>query len=295
MLKPSKDAAPGRHRSQSDGADAGIGIGANSGRRSMKKETPSRAPQRVGARRSAQGSLAQAACSALREAIQNGSLKPGERIREQELSEWLKVSRTPVREALRHLQAEGMIETRDGGLAVTSFDLRAVTELYDLRESLEATAAALAASHADPTEIALLQSMMDSQRSSSESGVQARLNMEFHEQIYRATHNRFLLRTLLGLRDSLVLLGHTTLALPERAQRAVAEHAEIVNAIAAKDPARASAAARAHIRAGYMERVRSMAAGIRSITERGLGAAGPTGGLQAPQEERRSARRVASR
>lgn len=227
----------------------------------MKKSVLKRSEQAT--EQGPQGSLAEGAYCALRDAIQDGVLKPGQRIREIDLCDWLKMSRTPVREALRHLQSEGMIEAKAGGLAVVSLDLRAVSELYDLRESLEGTAAALAARYADPIEITLLQSMIEARREwPKDPGEQARRNKTFHEQLYRAAHNRFLLKSLQGLRYSMVLLGPTTLALPARADAAWEEHKEIVVAIAAHDPARAEAAARSHIRAGYKERVRAMAEGM---------------------------------
>src|SRR4051794_25333599 len=103
------------------------------------------------------GDLAERAYVAIRDAIQDGVLPPGQRIVETVLSQRLAVSRTRVREALRRLESEGMLEpTRGGGLAVKLLDLRAVAELYDMRQSLEGTAAALAARHADTTEISLL-------------------------------------------------------------------------------------------------------------------------------------------
>lgn len=212
--------------------------------------------------------LAQSAYESLRDAIQGGAISPGQRIREKELSDWLKVSRTPVREALRRLQSEGMIEARGGGLAVVSLDMRAVTELYDLRETLEGTAASLAARHADPTEIALLHAMIEAQRASPHDARALIVhNRNFHEQIYRAAHNRFLLRTLIGLRDAQVLLGTTTLAQPERADHALSEHAEILAAIEARNSAAAEEAARRHIRAGYKERVRAMTAEVREAAQ----------------------------
>jgi DNA-binding GntR family transcriptional regulator len=227
---------------------------ASSGNRAVEQ-----APQRT---------LAEAAYNALRDAIQDGVLKPGQRIREMDISDWLNVSRTPVREALRHLQSEGMIEPKAGGLAVVSLDLRAVAELYDIRGSIEGTAAALAAQHADPTEIALLQTMIEAHRQwPSDARAQANHNKTFHAHLCRAAHNRFLLKVVQGLRDSLALLGPTTLALPARAEAAWAEHAGIVAAIAAHDPERAEAAARSHIRAGYIERVRAMAEGVRETAQ----------------------------
>lgn len=209
--------------------------------------------------KTSQRSLAEVAYGALREAIQDGTLQPGARIREAEISDWLEVSRTPVREALRRLQSDGMIEPNAGGLAVVSLDLRAVSELYDIREALEGTAAALAARQADATEVAMLQSLITGHRESTEDPrAEAHYNKRFHEQLYRAAHNRFLLKSLQALRDSMVLLGATTLAQPARVRLAWDEHDEIVAAIASRDPARAEAAARRHIRAGYEERVRAM-------------------------------------
>jgi DNA-binding GntR family transcriptional regulator len=215
-----------------------------------------------------QRSLAQGAYDALRAAIQNGKLAPGQRIVEADIGEWLKVSRTPVREALRQLQSEGMIEPKSGGMAVVSLDLRAISELYAIRETLEGAAAALAARHADPTEIAMLQSMIAAHRESTgDARAQAHHNHVFHEQLYHAAHNRFLLKSTQALRDSLVLLGPTTLALPARAAAAWAEHDEVVAAIAAHDPVAAEAAARRHIRAGYEERVRAMTEGMLETTQ----------------------------
>jgi DNA-binding GntR family transcriptional regulator len=144
------------------------------------------------------------------------------------------VSRTPVREAFRRLQSEGIIEPKDGGLRVTSFDMRAVAELYDVRQTLEGSAAALAARWADSTELALLLS---------------------------------LLKALQAQRDALVLLGPSTLLTPERTAAAHAEHVEIIAAIVAHDAPRAEAAARQHIRAGYEARVRAMAEQLQENAE----------------------------
>lgn len=212
--------------------------------------------------------LANVVYDAVHAAIQDGTFVPGQRIREIELGKWLQVSRTPVREALRRLQSEGIIESKAGGLAVTSFDLRAVAELYEVRQSLEGSAAALAARNADPTQRALLQSLVEAQKQCvDDPQAQVRLNKSFHDQIYQAAHNRFLLKSLQGLRHSVVLLGRTTLMTRERAAAAIEEHAELVAAIVANDSARAEEIARRHIRAGYDERVRSMAHQLQAASD----------------------------
>ena len=99
-------------------------------------------------------SMGDAAYDALFGAIEQGTLKPGARLREIELSEWVGASRTPIREALGRLEAEGLV-SRDPsrGMVVAELDHGLVAELYVMREVLEGTAAALAARHASDAEI----------------------------------------------------------------------------------------------------------------------------------------------
>jgi DNA-binding GntR family transcriptional regulator len=209
----------------------------------------------------AAGGLAEQAYQAMRDAILEGKLAAGQRIPEWELCVWLKVSRTPVREALRRLQSDGMlVHAPGGGLSVAQHDLRAVAELYDVRESLEGTAAALAARGADTTEIHILQATLESHRQlPDEPMVHARENSIFHAQVYRAAHNRFLLKSLQGLHDSVALLGRTTFAAPGRIVEAWSEHAAIVAATAQRDEAEAEALARRHVRRGYELRLNAIA------------------------------------
>ena len=214
----------------------------------------------------AAGGLAEHAYRAIRNAIQEGRLEAGQRVLELELCARLKVSRTPIREALRRLQSDGMlVHAPGGGLSVAQHDLRAVAELYDLRERLEGTAAALSARFADATEIHMLQAIVDTERQlPDDPKVHARENIIFHEHIYRAAHNRFLLKSLQDLHDSVVLLGRTTFAAPGRIPEALAEHQAIVAAIARRDEAEAEALARRHVRRGYELRLGAMAEAARA-------------------------------
>lgn len=206
----------------------------------------------------------------LHEAIREGAIEPGQRIMEVDVSAWLRVSRTPVREAMRRLQAEGLLEhAAGGGLSVAIYDLRAIAEFYATRESLEGTAAALAARHADTTEMGILRAILDGMRAlGDDPRAQARENEAFHEHIYRAAHNRFLLKSLRALLNFVPLLGRTTYHDPGRAASAIEEHAEIVAAIGARDPARAEEAARAHIRHAYESRVRVVTQDVREAAQR---------------------------
>lgn len=205
--------------------------------------------------------LAEQAYEALRAAIQDGRLEPGQRIPELDLCAWLKVSRTPVREALRRLQSDGMlVYAPGGGLAVAQHDVRALAELYDVRESLEGTAAGLAARHAEPAEILVLQAMLTAHRAlPDDPQLHARENHLFHEAIYCAAHNRFLLKALRDLHSAVALLGRTTFAADGRIDQARNEHAGIVAAIARRDAGEAEVLTRAHVRRGYEIRLKQMA------------------------------------
>lgn len=202
--------------------------------------------------------LGDRAYEALRAAIQDGTLVPGQRLLESDISDWLQMSRTPVREALRRLCNRRLVEgAPGGGLAVSSYDLRAISELYDVREPFEGTAAALAAKNADETEIRMLQALVTShKRLADDPVIHFRENKTFHEHIYRAAHNRFLTNVLDDLHDAVTLLGHaTTFQSPGRIESALREHQKIVDAIAARAPDRADAAMREHVRNGYLARI----------------------------------------
>jgi DNA-binding GntR family transcriptional regulator len=192
-------------------------------------------------------------------AIEEGELAPGRRLREAVLAERFQISRTPVREALGRLEAQGLVAHEPHrGASVAQLDYGQVSELYDLREVLEGTAARLAAIHASAVETEILEEMVVRDRTLlGDAPALARTNRLFHRQIHGAARNRFLQSTLETMRLSLVLLpGATTLAAPDRASESLAEHAAIVAAIRAHDGDAAEAAARAHIRAAFKARIR---------------------------------------
>ena len=204
----------------------------------------------------ARGDTGERAYRRLHEAIVHGEIAPGARLVETALCEWLQVSRTPVREALRRLKTDGLVETGPtGGLRVARYDMAALAELYVVREVLEATAASEAARNASRTELGALEDSMRIQRGLKQDvpGF-ARENVVFHQHLYAASHNRFLVRTLQALSDSLALLGQTTLDNPAAIERAIAQHAKIVAAVAKRDPERAFEATRVHIHTGFETR-----------------------------------------
>lgn len=195
-------------------------------------------------------SAADYAYAALRREIVDGRFAPGRRIREIEISTWLGISRTPVRQALSRLEVEGLLTVLPRvGMVVATLDDAAMAELYDIREVLEGAAASLAARNASPREIATLQAMVEQEAQlPPDPPVLIQHNLLFHQAIYAAAHNQFLLKSVQALHDSLALLGPTTLAVKDRPQAVAEEHRAIVEAIAARDPERAEAAAKRHIR-----------------------------------------------
>lgn len=181
--------------------------------------------------------------------VRSGGLPPGTRLREEDISAMLGVSRTPVREALARLQARGLVEAGPGGgLAIAGLDRRQIMELYALRAVMEGAAARYAAENATAGDIATLTHVAG--LFAAETGgpaALARVNVLFHDSICDAAGNRYLARMLAELNDSLALLPDTTFSIAGRGEGARAEHQAILDAILARDPDAAEAAARRHI------------------------------------------------
>ena len=199
---------------------------------------------------------ASAAYDAIRARILAGTIAPGERLRETALGEELGLSRTPVREAMRRLEQDGLVEhVPHRGAVVRRLDAQQITELYLVRGVLEGTAARLAAQHASGAQIDALHELVGAS-GGGDAAEASRRNAIFHGAIRDAAHNRFLLTAMAGVEGSLALLGSTTLGMPGRAEAAGAEHAAILSAIAARDPDAAERAARAHIHEAHRARLR---------------------------------------
>jgi len=195
----------------------------------------------------------------LRDAIREGRLKQGERLREEDVAQRLGVSRTPVREALRQLAARGLVADAPGrGLLVVELSKRQVSELYAMRRMLEGAAARFAAQHASAGEAEMLRRLAAECRDARGPAKMAQRNRAFHQAIYEAAHNRYLQRALDDLGNALALLPGTTFGQRGRAATAYAEHRAIADAIAGRDADAAEAAARDHIAAAERLRWRMM-------------------------------------
>jgi DNA-binding GntR family transcriptional regulator len=122
----------------------------------------------------------------IRQALATQKLMPGDRLREVDLASMIGLSRTPIREALARLEAEGLV-VHDAtlGIVVAELDYNMITELYFMREVLEGTAARLAAQHASDVEISLLEDMCEQYVNSVGNDEQlSKSNRQFHELLF---------------------------------------------------------------------------------------------------------------
>lgn len=196
----------------------------------------------------------------LMQALKSGVYQPGDRLRETEVAARFALSRTPVREALRRLEAENIIEHRPRvGAVIRTLGQTEVVELYEMRLVLERTAAEMAAKHAAEAEVDGLATINDSMtQTKTDSSHAAAINQKFHAAIYLAARNRFLLDAARAMNNALLLLGPTTLADADRIKTVVRQHGLIVDAIAAGDVEGAGAAAEAHLQTSLRYRLQVM-------------------------------------
>lgn len=187
---------------------------------------------------------------ALRTRIGEGLLRPGDRLFEQDLATEFGVSRVPVREAIRMLQSEGLVDVlpRRRGVFVRSLDRRQVEELFDVREALECLAAQLAAQQSLGEEAVdrLGEQTRRARAAFDESDVEtmSTANAGFHDELVALSGNELLATLLEPLHGRLQWLFRLNLE-PERVCE---EHEELHGAITAGDAERSVEVARRHVR-----------------------------------------------
>ncbi len=205
------------------------------------------------------GSQAGEAYDRLLCAIRSGDLAPGARLTETDLARRLATSRTPVREAIRRLEADGLVDHIPRvGAAIRRLGHAEVMELYEMREVLEGTAARLAARTASEVELAELATLTADMRAATGADQAAALNRHFHATLLSASRNRFLQRSMDGLRKTLLILGPSTLEDTDRLAEALTEHDAVVEALATRDGVQAEIAMRAHIAGAQRSRLRQV-------------------------------------
>jgi len=196
-------------------------------------------------------SASTAAADLIREAIVDGRVSPGHRLKEEELAQQLGISRTPVREALLVLQAEGLVEAAPNrGSAVRAYDRRDLEEMYELRALLEGHAARRAASHRTEAHLDDLRAscerfatLLDDCHVPSLVGE----NTSFHETILAASASERLgnmVRQVVAM--PLVYTSYHWYS-PNECAASHHVHLELVDAIAGQDGAAAERIMRAHV------------------------------------------------
>lgn len=188
----------------------------------------------------------------LRGAIISQRFQPGERLREKDLCELTGTSRTSVREALRQLESEGLVEVMPNiGPVVATVSPQAARDLYEVRASLEGLAGRLSAERATQEQIDRLAATVEqyAQTSETQRDVLLALKDDFYTSLLDAAGNVEITRMLQGLRARVTVLRTTTLSRPGRAAETVIELRAIIRAISSHDPVSAEAACCAHVQA----------------------------------------------
>ncbi|WUJ69882.1 GntR family transcriptional regulator [Kribbella soli] len=187
----------------------------------------------------------------LRRRIIDGDYRQGERLTETRLADDFGVSRNPVREALRVVEAEGFVQILPRrGAVVATLDETAVRDLFAVREQLETLAAGLAAERATAEGIASLRRLIDDASKATEAedfDRVAELNSAFHRAVIEVSENRW----LHSISSAMYYHVHWVFRVgaAQRAPHSSEEHVRLVDAIEARDAAAASTAARLHVEA----------------------------------------------
>jgi DNA-binding GntR family transcriptional regulator len=193
------------------------------------------------------------AYSTLFHEIVEGDLSPGTLLAEVEQSQRLGVSRTPLREALSRLMADGLVESAPGrGVIVTEMSLDNITELYEVREALEEQAARLSAYRRDPAVFMRLAEKFSHAAeliNSGDMGIRQyyELNDEFDQAIDDALGNAFLVAALDASRVHLSRIRRIARGNPERLRESATETLLIIEAIIDGDAALAAHATHVHL------------------------------------------------
>jgi DNA-binding GntR family transcriptional regulator len=187
----------------------------------------------------------------LRQAILRGELKPGERLMEIQLANKLGVSRTPIREAIRKLELEGLVlMIPRKGAEVADISEQSLRDVLEVRRALEELAGSLACDRIKPEQIEEMKQAEEAFRESLKSGDVteiAEADEKFHYIIYLATGNQKLILMLNNLREQMYRYRVECLKRKELHERLISEHQQMIELIEAKKKEETAQIIRAHI------------------------------------------------
>lgn len=236
----------------------------------------------------------------LLEEIQSGALQPGTVLGEVEQSTRLGVSRTPLREAVARLAADGLVVQASPRVTVVSdLDTDDIRELFEVRRALEETAARLAAQRGDTVQFAALAAEFADTDAAADPDAYYALIARFDAALDQAVANDYLTAALKNVRTHLVRVRRLARDNPQRLAASVAEHRVVAGAIAAGDSDLAAHATHVHLHNALSAILASLGAGVSSRFARGAtdgarGAAATTGGARGAAATTGGAQRAAA-
>lgn len=196
----------------------------------------------------------------LQNEILNGKYNPGESLVETKLSEELGVSRTPIREAIRQLELEGLVQSiPNKGVFVTGISYQDIEDIYTIRMLIEGLAARWAAEKISDTELSELREAVEFEEfytGRNDTEHLLKLDSRFHDIIFKASKSKTLMHTLSTFHHYVQKARAESLSTPGRARKVLNEHKAILNAIADKDPKKAEKLTVEHIKNASMNLVK---------------------------------------
>jgi DNA-binding GntR family transcriptional regulator len=187
----------------------------------------------------------------LRRGILEGAFKPGDKLATDQLASALRVSRMPVREAIKRLQLEGFVNVvPHKEVTVASVTEEHIREVFAVRSVLEGLAASQAARRVRPDDIARLHALWEEMKelvATGDTAGQLAKNKQFHEAVYEIAGNKLLQSTASSLFDSIERYRFRFVSALARPRDILEEHRQLIEAIASQDAERAERLARQHI------------------------------------------------
>lgn len=184
----------------------------------------------------------------LRQAILRGILTAGQQLRQDEIARELGVSHIPVREALRQLEAEGLVRLRPyRGFEVSELSPEEVEELYEIRIPLECQALRLALPHLTEEDVRKAEQVLDAIDAADDPSVWSELNTEFHAVLYAPSRRERLLNLIRTLRTNVDRYLRLYISVMQRKQFSQREHRRILDAVRKRDEAEALRALEEHL------------------------------------------------
>lgn len=195
-------------------------------------------------------SLADSVFEKIEADILSGKYRSGETFTESKLSELFGVSRTPIREAIRRLEQENLINITTKGVEILGIEREDIEDIYEIRGRIEGLAAKKCAGCITDEELAKLSEIIDLQEFYTQKGLSEKIrdtDSEFHEMIYSVCGSNIYLSVLSNLHKRIKKYRRLSIQNPDRAKKAVSEHREIYNALALRDGELAERLAAEHI------------------------------------------------